>query len=217
MLNFPKSTEYGKKIPKEKFYAKLDISSAMKRCFVEEIDQIVWQNKLATSTLNVGSGVNVIEIDVLEVSLKKKECTYSLFEFLDKNLPNHTVFLITFANEGQLLINYKEAIENRIGKHKITANYKTHWMPIDQITLSIEGLNLDKVYENFVAQIADSKLIIEAHTDIKQAILESQEKERLIKEIAQLETKIRKEKQFNIQLKLSNEIKDLIKKLSIKN
>lgn len=213
MLNFPKSTVYGKKIPKEKFYAKLDISSVMKRCFVEEIDQIVWQNKLATSTLNVARGVNVIEIDVLEVSLKKKECTYSVFEFLDKNLPNHTVFLITFANEGQLLINYKEAIENRVGKHKITANYKTDWMHLNQVKLSIEGLNLDKVYENFVAQIADSKLVIEAHTDIKQAILESQEKDKLQKEIIVLESRIRTEKQFNIQLKISNIIKELKSKI----
>jgi hypothetical protein len=214
MLNFPKSTEYGKKIPKEKFYAKLDISASMKRCFVEDIDQIVWQNKLATSTLNVGNGVNIIEIDVLEVSLKKKECSYTVFEFLDKNLPNHTVFVITFANEGQLLINYKESIENRVGKHKITATYKTDWMPLDHVKLSIEGLNLDKVYESFVAQIADSKLVIEPHTDIKQAILESQAKDKLQKDIIVLESRIKTEKQFNIQVKLSTKLKELRSNLS---
>lgn len=214
MLNFPKSTFYGKKIPKEKFYAKLDISSAMKRCFVEEIDQIVWQNKLATSTLNVSAGTKVIEIDVLEVSLKKKECTYSVFEFLDKNLPNHTVFLITFAQEGQLLINYKESIENRVGKHKITANYKTDWMPLDQIQLSIDGLNLDKVYESFVAQIAVNKLVITEQTDLKLAILEAQAKDKLQKEILVLESRIKNEKQFNIQVKLSTKLKKLKNNLS---
>jgi hypothetical protein len=213
MLNLPQSTYYGKKIPKEKFYAKLDISSAMKRCFVEEIDSIVWQNKLAASTLNVSAGTNVIEIDVLEVSLKKKECTYSVFEFLDKNLPNHTVFLITFANEGQLFINYKEPLENRVGKHKITATYKTNWEPVSQIQLTVDGLNLDKVYESFVAQIAENKLAIEPHTDIKKAIIEAQDKEKLVKQIALLESKIKKEKQFNIQIKHSKELKTLKKKL----
>jgi hypothetical protein len=207
MLNLPQSTCYGKKLPKEKFYAKLDICSAMKRCFVEDIHSIVWQNKLAASTLNVSAGTKVIEIDVLEVILKKKECTYSVFEFLDKNLPNHTVFLITFANEGQLFINYKEPIENRVGKHKITATYKTDRMPCDQIKLVIEGLNLDKVYESFVAQIADKKLVIEPETDIKQAIVDAQVKEKIHKEIAALEAKIRNEKQFNIQLKLSTKLK----------
>ncbi len=215
MLNLPQSTYYGKKIPKEKFYAKLDASAAIKRSFVEDIDTIIWRNKLAASTLNVGAGAKVIEIDVLEIKIKKRVFNTSVFDFLDKNLPNHTVFLIIFANEVMLLINYKEAIENRLGKHKIAATYKTDWLPSDQIKLIVDGLNLDKVYESFVAQIADSKLSIEPNTDIKQAIVAAQAHEKIQKEIAMLEIKMRKEKQFNVQLKISNEIKKLKAKLSL--
>lgn len=81
MLNFPKSTEFGKKVPKEKFYSRMEISSAMKRYFVEEIDQIVWRYKLAPSTLNVSVGAYVQEIDVLEINLKKKN-TNKLYSIL---------------------------------------------------------------------------------------------------------------------------------------
>ena len=213
MLNFPKSTQYGKKIPKEKFYSKLEVSSAMKRNFVNDIDQIVWRNKLSASTINISSGSLVIEIDVLEISLKKKECNYSLFEFIDKNLPNHTVFILTYSNEVQLFITYKEAIDNRVGRHKIAANYKTDWLPQNEMQLNIDGLNLDRVYDNFVVQIANEKLAIEAHSDLKQAIVSAQEIERLQKEITALESKIRNETQFNIQVKLSTKLKALKKKL----
>ena len=214
MLNFPTSTEFGKKVPKEKFYTRMEISTVIKRCFVEEIEQIVWRYKLAPSTLNVCEGKSVVEIDVLEVSLKKKEYTPAVFEFIDKNLPHHTVFVLTSGEEGQLLINYKESIENRPGKFKITANYKTEWKPTNQVQLKIDGLNMDKVYESFVAQVADTKLSIEAHEHIKDAIRQAQEVLRLEKEITALESKIRNEKQFNIQLKYSNKIKVLKKQLS---
>jgi len=214
MLNFPKSTEFGKKVPKEKFYSRMEISTAMKRYFVEDIEQIVWQYKLAPSTLNVSVGTNVVEIDVLEINLKRKDYSQTVFEFMDKNLPHHTVFVLTCGSEVQLLINYKEAIENRAGKFKITANYKTEWKPLNQIQLTIDGLNMDKVYESFVAQIADTKLKVEAHENVKDAIQQAQAVLRLEKEINALEVKIHNEKQFNIQIKLSNKIKELQSKFN---
>jgi hypothetical protein len=209
MLNFPKSTEFGKKVPKEKFYSRMEINSAMKRFFVEDIEQIVWRYKLAPSTINVSVGSNVLEIDVLEISLKRKDYSQAVFEFMDKNLPHHTLFALICGDEVQLLINYKEAIENRTGKFKITANYKTDWKPQDQIQLTIDGLNMDKIYESFVAQVADTKLKVEAHENVKDAILQAQAKLRLEKEISALESKMRNEKQFNLQLKISTEIKSL--------
>jgi hypothetical protein len=214
MLNFPKSTEFGKKVPKEKFYSRMEISSAMKRYFVEEIDQIIWQYKLAPSTLNVSVGAYVQEIDVLEINLKKKEYKQVVFDFIDKNLPHHTVFVLICGNEVQLMINFKEAIENRAGKFKLTENYKTEWMPFNHIQLAIDGLNMDKIYESFVAQVADTKLKIEAHESVKDAIIQAQTIHRLEKEISVLESKICNEKQFNIQLKYSIKIKELKKQLS---
>lgn len=213
MLNFPKSTEFGKKVSKEKFYSRMEISTAIKRYFVEDIEQIVWRYKLAPSTLNVSAGSNVIEIDVLEINLKRKDYSQAVFEFIDKNLPHHTVFVLICGGEVQLLINYKEAIENRAGKFKITANYTTEWKPLNQIQVTIDGLNMDKVYESFVVQVADTKLKVEAHENVKDAILFAQTILRLEKEINSLESKMRNEKQFNIQMKFSSQIKKLQKEL----
>jgi hypothetical protein len=213
MISFPKSTEYGRRIPKEKFYSRLGMNGTMKSYIVEDIDQIVWRNKLSPSILNVAAGASVIEIDVLEINLKKKDCHYGIFEFIDKNLPNHTVFILTFSDEAQLFINYKEAIESRAGKHKIIAAYKTDWLSRSEVQLSIDGLNLDQVYESFVAQIAGEKLAIDDHPGIKRAIVSANESERLRQEIAALELKVLNETQFNIQVRLSTKLKILKKRL----
>lgn len=51
MLGFPASTEFGKRIPKQKFYENLDVSPALHRMFVDQIKLVYWRNKLAASRL----------------------------------------------------------------------------------------------------------------------------------------------------------------------
>ena len=46
MLNFPNSTEFNKRIPKQKFYENIAVTPAMKRAFVEQIRTIYWRNKI---------------------------------------------------------------------------------------------------------------------------------------------------------------------------
>ena len=87
-------------------------------------------------------------------------------------------------------------------------------MPSSEISLTIDGLNMDKVYESFVAQIADEKLKVNEELDIKQSIEKSLLIEKIKKKIMELENKKRNEKQFNIQVKYSIKIKQLKKQLT---
>lgn len=69
MFGFPVSTEFNKRIPKQKFYENIEVSLAVKRIFVEQIRIIYWRNKLAAATLNLAAGDAVTEIEVFEVKL----------------------------------------------------------------------------------------------------------------------------------------------------
>ena len=59
MLDLPKSTEFNRRIPKQKFYENLTVTPAMKKIFTEQIKMIYWRNKLAASTLNIAAGEQV--------------------------------------------------------------------------------------------------------------------------------------------------------------
>nr|DAK78421.1 MAG TPA: protein of unknown function (DUF4391) [Caudoviricetes sp.] len=209
MLNLPKSTYFERKIPKEKFYKNLDIDTKLKQRFISSIDAIIWKNKLSKTTLNVAEGTNVIEIDVLEVILKGNECDYKLLEFIDSNIPHHTVFVLRMQEKSQLVINFKEAIKNREGKFKISASYKTEWADITSFTLSIDGLDMDKIYENFIIQISNGKLNVTNSNDLAAAIAKAKEIGGLKAQISALESKTAKEKQFNVQVKFNAELKKL--------
>ena len=69
MLGLPRSTEYGKRIPKQKFYDNLSISRDLKRVFVEQIATVYWSNKISADTLNVAAGEVVKEIEVFTIKL----------------------------------------------------------------------------------------------------------------------------------------------------
>ena len=53
MIGLPKSTEFNRRIPKQKFYENLTVSPALKRVFVEQIKVIYWRNKIAATTMNL--------------------------------------------------------------------------------------------------------------------------------------------------------------------
>ena len=56
MLNLPSSTEFGRRVPKQKFYEHLDVSPEVKRLFIDQIKLITWANKLSPQTMNLGAG-----------------------------------------------------------------------------------------------------------------------------------------------------------------
>ncbi|MBE7009404.1 MAG: DUF4391 domain-containing protein, partial [Ruminococcaceae bacterium] len=62
MLGLPAATEFGRRIPKQKFYENLTVSPALKRVFVDQIKVIYWRNKLAPTTINIGAGEQVTEL-----------------------------------------------------------------------------------------------------------------------------------------------------------
>jgi hypothetical protein len=87
MIQLPESTYIGKKIPKEGFYNYLELKTDIKKAFVEDIDHILWRNILSASTLNVGAGEKVNQVDILQITLKRNEFNYSILEVIEKAIP----------------------------------------------------------------------------------------------------------------------------------
>lgn len=214
MLELPKSTEYGKRIPKQKFYEHMEISPKLKRIFVEQVKAIQWRNKLATSTLNVGAGQVVTEIEVIEITLTQPQLDESLLRHLDSNISYHIVFLLSYKGKYQVWTAYKEI--GGMKEFKVQTYYHTDWLAAEDIPLRIVGLDLDKIYENFVRQIGGDRL---QASDAGESLMESVEKDErrkaLTKQIEVLQKKIRKEKQLKFQMELRQEVKRLQKELSL--
>ena len=214
MIGLPKTTEFNKRIPKQKFYENMDISPALKKVFVEQVRIIYWKNKIAASTTNIAAGTDVTELEVFEVRLSSPVLDDSLLRQIDKEIPYHILFLLEYQGKYQAWIGYKEAAASGNKAFKVNGYYHTEWLAEDELPLKLKGLNVDAVYENFVRQIAGDKLKTEAAGEsLKESVARDEQKQALQKQIATLQAKIRKEKQLNKQMQMNNELKKLKKEL----
>ena len=214
MIGLPKTTEFNKRIPKQKFYENMDISPVLKKVFVEQVKIIYWRNKIAASTTNLAAGTDVTELEVFEVRLNSPVLDDSLLRQIDKEIPYHILFLLEYQGKYQAWIGYKEAAASGNKAFKVNGYYHTEWLTEDELPSKLEGLSVDAVYENFVRQIAGDKLKTEsAGESLKESVARDEQKQQLQKQIATLQAKIRKEKQLNKQMQMNIELKKLKKEL----
>lgn len=211
MLGLPKSTEFNKRIPKQKFYENIAVTPAMKKAFVEQIRIIYWRNKIAATTLNLAAGEQVTEIEVFEVRLSAPDLDESVLRQIDREIPYHILFLLEYEGRYRAVIGYKEAVVGKTA-FKVDRYYSTDWLDEDDLPVHLEGLTLDAVYENFVRQIAGDVLVEENGTTLKDGVEQQKQREQLEKQIAALEAKIRKEKQPKKKFELVQQMKALQKK-----
>ncbi|WP_288842522.1 DUF4391 domain-containing protein [uncultured Megasphaera sp.] len=217
MIGLPKSTEFNRRIPKQKFYENISVSPTLKRVFIEQIKVIYWRNKVTATTMNLAAGETVTELEVFEVKLNGQQLDESVLRQIDKEIPYHILFLLEYDGKYQAWTAYKEAAAFGSNAFRVGTYYHTDWLPETELPLKVEGLSVDKVYENFVRQIAgDALRSEEGKTEsLKESVERDNRRQELEKQIAALQTKVRREKQLNKQVQLNAELKKLKKELEV--
>lgn len=212
MRSFPRTTEFNKRIPKQKFYENMDVSPALKRVFVEQIKLIHWRNKIAPATINIAPGQAVNEIEVIEIKLNQQSLDEAVLRQIDKEIPYHILFILSYGDKMQAWTGYKEATETGNKAFKVNKYYHTEWLLEDELDLSIEGLNMDATWENLIMQVGGVEL--EQGNNLDQQIALEDLKSKLAKDIVKLENQARNEKQPNKKFQIASKAKSMKKQLS---
>lgn len=218
MLGLPKTTEFNKRIPKQKFYENINVTPALRRIFIDQIKVVYWCNKIAPSTMNLEAGSNVTEIEAFEIKLNSVPLDISVLRQIDKEIPYHIVFLLEYGGKYQAWTAYKEKAGSGNNAFKVDVYYHTDWLSEDELALKLDGLNMDAVYENYVRQIAGDALHATSGGEpesLKESIERDKQIQQLKKQIDVLQVKIRREKQLNRQMELNMEKKKLEKELGV--
>ena len=211
MLGLPQSTEFNKRIPKQKFYEHITVSPALKKSFVDQIRMIYWRNKVAATTVNLAPGTIVDEVEVFEIRLNSASLDEAVLRQIDREISYHIIFLLEYEGKLQAWTAYKEKTPTANAAFKVGKYYHTEWMTEAELPIRIDGLNLDVVYENFVRQIAGDALKADSGESLKASVERDEKKKQLEKQIAVLENKMRREKQLNRQMEMNAELKKLKK------
>lgn len=217
MLGLPKSTEFNRFIPKQKFYKDLythtTIPTKTKNYFVKQIKSITWENKIDHTTMNIAKGSFVEEIEVFRVGLYDYEIDDSVLYTIDENITYHILFVFEYNNKRKYSLSYKE-ISRESETITIHKKFQSDWLSEDEDLLKFSGISLDNMYENLLNSISNNQLDKFLGDTLKDRVLSSIEYEKIQKQVNNLSKKVKKEKQFNRQVELNTELKELNKKIS---
>lgn len=141
MINFPEATIVHRRMPKEAFYKRLSLTTALKDKFVSDVDRIYVENSLTKDNLNLTAESDVKEILLLSISLKKQEFDGKVVETIARQNSHRLVFLLTYEDQRQLALYHSKL-------------YRTEWMAEDELKLEANGFSLEEIWNGLIEQIA---------------------------------------------------------------
>lgn len=218
MIDLPETTNVYKRMPKELFYKYLNDDCISKKTFIDEIRSIVWINTLSAETTTTLKGKYVTEIAIVEIVLNRQAISSNILEIVNREIDQYTVFIVRYEEWGQLWCCDHQLINPQTGLFNCQNYYQTNWMSVEDLTLKIDGGNLDQVYENFFMQIAGKPFPARINRNQKQTderiekvelLGKTEQLEKLEATIKNLEIQMGKERQFGKQVKLATDIKNL--------
>lgn len=208
MFNLPKTTVVNKVIPKIKFYEKIGAASKLKQLFVDDIDQIIWKNKLSKDTINLQEGTKVKEIEIFEIDLKHKDLSKEILKTIDKFIPYHILYVLRFEDEFKLVIAYKENNKNNENLMVVDSYYESEWISDHNYKVELSLMNsLDYVYNELI-KLFISREVHDDNQNIETIIKNEKEIQILEKEIDSLEKKLKREKQFNKKVEIKKVLRE---------
>ena len=139
-----------------------------------------------------------------------------MLRLIDTSLSYHILFILEYDGRYQAWISYKEAASGA-SAFRVHRYYHTDWLEPGHLSLRLDGLTLDAVYEGLVRQCRELESlecgVWSEELSLAENVANDEKKLRLQKQIAALENKIRREKQFNRQVEMNAELKRIRKEL----
>ena len=209
LFDYPTKARFGRKIPKSKLYENASVNTKLKDKFVNQIEKIVWQYKLAPNTLNLDATNKVPEIQVFDIFLKTKEVDQALLEVIDKAINYPIIFQIHKGNKVKIKAAYKRPSESANNKWVIESYFESEWLDKDVAKQPMpQALDLGKLYEQILKSLMPFEVISRKTTQtLDEQVGIINQINSLQKELDKLNSKYKKEKQRNRQFEINKEIK----------
>lgn len=208
LFAYPTNAAFGRVLPKSKIYERTQPTSAVKELFVRQIEQIVWQYKLATETINVQGTAAVPEIQIFHVALKTGELKPEALRCIDQAIPFPLVFELHHEGNVKGIAAYKRPSEADSAKSVISTYFATDWLPEGTPRQPLPVVfDLEALYAQLLAPLLPypprSGESLQAQVDRMAEI------ERVKRELERCEARLAKEKQFNRKVAMNAEKREL--------
>lgn len=208
LINYPKQATFGRVLPKNKIYEHGGANTRLKDLFVEQVEQIVWQYKLAPETINLPAKPGVPEVQVFRIALKTGELSVDVLKCIDGAVQFPIVFELEHEGKIKVIAAHKRPSEADAGKWVVSDYFSTAWIPANgersemPLVLDLAGL-----YETLLQRLIPlAPRARESFTALVGRLEGVRIKQR---EIEKVRAKLAKEKQFNRKVEINATLRQL--------
>ena len=208
LFDYPVKARFGRKIAKSKLYENASVNTKLKDKFINQIDKIIWQYKLAPSTLNLDATDKVPEIQVFDIFIKSNQIDQALLEVIDKAIPLPIIFQIHKGNKVKIKAAYKRPSESANNKWVIESYFESEWLDKDTAKQPMpQALDLGKLYEQILKSLMPAEVISgKTSQTIDQQVSMIKQINLLQKELDKLNSKYKKRSKLIVNLRFINKL-----------
>ena len=206
LFAYPTNAAVGRVLPKSKIYERSQPTTAVKELFVRQIEQVVWQYKLAPETINVQGTTIVPEIQIFRITLKTGELKPEALRCIDQAIPFPLVFELCHEGKVKSIAAYKRP--SAADAANISPYFAADWLPEDTPRHPLPVVfDLETLYAQLLAPLLPypprQGESLQAQVDRMDQIGQLQ------RELERCEARLAKEKQFNRKVAMNAEKREL--------
>lgn len=220
LIAYPKQAAFGRVLPKKKIYEHSAANTRLRELFVEQVEQIVWQYKLAPETINLPARPGVPEIQIFSIQLKSAEIHEDVLRCIDGAVQFPVLFEL---NQGQgdqaktqVVATYKRPSEVDASRWVLSSYFSSDWMPAVTARAAMP-LALDMAHLYSVLLHGLMPLPARPQEALAYWIARIEQAASKRREVEKTQTRLAKEKQFNRKVEINatlRKLKSELEKLS---
>ena len=202
---YPPQTALKRVIAKSRIYDGANASTALRDRFVAEVDQIIWAHKLAPETLNLAPTAAVPEIQVFRLTLRGDAMHDDILRAIDRAVPFPLMFELHSGDRIQPAAAYKRPSASDGGKWVLSDPLRGDWVSADTPRKPLPvAVSMAALYDGLLGALMP--IAAAAGEDVETRLARLAEIKAKEREIAQLQSRLRRENQFNIKVTLHGQL-----------
>lgn len=207
-ISYPKQATFGRILPKNKIYEHSGANTRLKDLFVKQVEQIVWQYKLAPETINLPAKPGVPEVQIFAIQLKTPEINLDVLRSIDGAVQFPIVFELCFDGRTQVVAAYKRPSESDASRWVLSEYFATEWLPSEvQRTAMPLALDLGSLYEQVLQRLIP--LLSRQQESLADLVTRVEQVAAKQREVEKTASKLAKEKQFNRKVEINSNLRQM--------
>lgn len=211
-INYPKQAVFGRTLPKSKIYEHSGANTRLKDLFVEQVEQIVWQYKLAPETINLPARPGVPELQIFSIQLKTSELNLDVLRCIDGAVQFPIIFELSFDGRTKVIAAYKRLNESDTSRWVLSDYFASAWLPSDCERAAMPlALDLGGLYEQMLHRLIPTPA--RPQESLADLVVRVELVEAKQREVEKAASRLAKEKQFNRKVEINAHLRQLKKEL----